>query len=47
MPAANTMAGASGAAPSVTEAGPPERMMPRGAKARMRSGSAENGQISQ
>ncbi len=36
----NTACGALGLAPSVTLAGPPERMIPRGAKARMRASSA-------
>ena len=33
--------------PASTLSGPPERMMPRGSKARMRAGSTLNGQISQ
>ena len=46
-PAWNTYCGARGEAPSVRLAGPPDRMMPRGRQARMRSGSVLNGQISQ
>ena len=46
-PAWNTACGARGEVPSVRLAGPPDRMMPRGRHAAMRSGSALNGQISQ
>ena len=37
-PASNTACGARGEAPSVRLAGPPDRMMPRGRHAAMRSG---------
>ena len=43
-----TPSGARGLSPSVTLAGPPERMMPFGSNSRMRaSGAALKGQISQ
>src|SRR5215472_15625705 len=46
-PAWNIACGARGEVPSVRLAGPPDRMMPRGRHAAIRSGSVLNGQISQ
>jgi hypothetical protein len=46
-PASNTSIGARGEPASGTLAGPPDRMIARGLKPRMRPGSALNGQISQ
>src|SRR5215469_16226603 len=46
-PSANTAAGALGGFASVTDSGPPERMMPRGAKARTAASLVSHGCISQ
>jgi hypothetical protein len=45
-PSSNTTAGARGAAASVVEAGPPERMIAFGAKARIAWASTVHGRIS-
>ena len=42
-----TASGGAGGVPSVTDSGPPDRMMPRGAKARTASSPASQAKISQ
>ena len=46
-PSSNTAAGAAGAAVSVVEAGPPDRMIALGANARIAASSTVHGRISE
>src|SRR5580698_3306049 len=46
-PSANTASGARGGCAAMTDSGPPERMTPRGAKARTASSAISQGWISQ